>query len=83
MRADVVEMLQTLRRGGIRDERVLTAMASVPRELFVPPGHDREAYADASSRIACTYRYGSDWPTIRRGFGRGQAFRAREQLDGE
>jgi protein-L-isoaspartate(D-aspartate) O-methyltransferase len=53
MRPDVAEMLQTLRRGGIRDERVLAAMASVPRELFVPPGHDREAYADRALAIEC------------------------------
>jgi protein-L-isoaspartate(D-aspartate) O-methyltransferase len=53
MRADVAEMLQTLRRGGIRDDRVLAAMASVPRELFVPPGQDREAYADRALAIEC------------------------------
>lgn len=53
MRPDVAEMLQTLRRGGIRDERVLAAMASVPRELFVPPGHDGEAYADRALAIEC------------------------------
>ena len=53
MRSDVAEMLQTLRRGGIRDERVLAAMAAVPRELFVPPGHDREAYADRALAIEC------------------------------
>ncbi len=35
-----------LRARGIRDERVLAAMAAVPRELFVPPGLRAEAYAD-------------------------------------
>jgi protein-L-isoaspartate(D-aspartate) O-methyltransferase len=35
-----------LRRRGIRDERVLAAMAQVPRELFVPERHRAAAYAD-------------------------------------
>jgi protein-L-isoaspartate(D-aspartate) O-methyltransferase len=37
-----------LRRRGIRDERVLAAMARVPREAFVPSGARRHAYADAA-----------------------------------
>jgi protein-L-isoaspartate(D-aspartate) O-methyltransferase len=37
-----------LRRRGIRDERVLAAMAHVPREAFVPSGARRHAYADAA-----------------------------------
>jgi protein-L-isoaspartate(D-aspartate) O-methyltransferase len=37
-----------LRRRGIRDERVLAAMARVPRELFVPEEARRDAYADAA-----------------------------------
>ena len=32
---------------GIRDPRLLAAMAEVPRHLFVPPQYDRDAYADA------------------------------------
>jgi protein-L-isoaspartate(D-aspartate) O-methyltransferase len=35
-----------LRGRGIRDERVLAAMARVPRELFVPDQHREAAYAD-------------------------------------
>lgn len=31
---------------GVRDARVLSAMRSVPRHLFVPESHTREAYAD-------------------------------------
>ena len=31
---------------GIRDPRVLAAMAEVPRHLFIPPPYDRDAYAD-------------------------------------
>ncbi len=43
-RARMVE--RDLRRRGIRDERVLTAMGRVPRERFVPPQLAEEAYAD-------------------------------------
>ena len=35
-----------LRARGIHDERVLGAMAAVPRERFVPTGWERDAYAD-------------------------------------
>jgi protein-L-isoaspartate(D-aspartate) O-methyltransferase len=41
-----------LRRRGIRDERVLGAMAHVPREAFVPAGARRHAYADAALSLA-------------------------------
>ncbi len=41
-----------LRRRGIGDERVLAAMARVPRELFVPPELRYAAYADAALPIA-------------------------------
>ena len=37
---------QQLRRRGIRDERVLAAMNSVPRERFVPVENQSRAYAD-------------------------------------
>lgn len=53
MRAEVRDMLDTLRRGGITDERVLTAMASVPREEFVPPALRGEAYGDHALAIGC------------------------------
>jgi protein-L-isoaspartate(D-aspartate) O-methyltransferase len=41
-----------LRRRGITDERVLAAMAQVPRELFVPEDERRRAYRDGALRIA-------------------------------
>ena len=41
-----------LRRRGLTDERVLDAMKSVPRELFVPEEHRREAYSDSALPIA-------------------------------
>ena len=37
---------EQLRRRGIRDEGVLSAMAKVPRHLFVPPGSQSESYED-------------------------------------
>jgi protein-L-isoaspartate(D-aspartate) O-methyltransferase len=40
-----------LRRRGIGDERVLAAMAEVPRELFLPEGQRRRAYRDGAVRI--------------------------------
>ncbi len=46
-------MLDTLRRGGIRDERVLEAMTTVPRPLFVPARARDEAYADRALAIDC------------------------------
>ena len=38
---------------GIRDERVLAAVAAVPRELFVPENLRRHAYADRALPIGC------------------------------
>jgi protein-L-isoaspartate(D-aspartate) O-methyltransferase len=40
-----------LRRRGIHDERVLQAMAEVPREAFVPESERRRAYADSALPI--------------------------------
>ena len=40
-----------LRGRGIRDERVLAAMAAVPRELFVPTALRSRSYADAALPI--------------------------------
>src|SRR5690242_1318986 len=44
-------MQRQLRRKGIRDERVLAAMARVPRERFVAPADVRRAYADSALPI--------------------------------
>ena len=41
-----------LHRRGIRDERVLAALARVPREAFVPAGARRYAYADAALSLS-------------------------------
>jgi protein-L-isoaspartate(D-aspartate) O-methyltransferase len=40
-----------LRRRGIEDDRVLAALARVPRELFVPPGLRDRAYEDEALPI--------------------------------
>ncbi len=45
------ELAKLLARRGIRDERVLAAFASVPRELFVPERLRRHAYADRALPI--------------------------------
>ncbi|MFO0896256.1 MAG: protein-L-isoaspartate(D-aspartate) O-methyltransferase [Pirellulales bacterium] len=42
-----------LRRRGIRDPRVLTAMAAVPREQFVADADAEQAYADRALAIDC------------------------------
>ena len=41
-----LQMLETLRQGGITDTRVLEAMAEVPRHLFVPEALRHQAYSD-------------------------------------
>jgi protein-L-isoaspartate(D-aspartate) O-methyltransferase len=48
-RARMVE--RQLRRRGIEDERVLAAMAEVPRHLFVPEDMRSDAYRDGALRI--------------------------------
>ena len=39
-------MIEFLRHGGITDERLLTAMAEVPRHLFVPESYRNQAYSE-------------------------------------
>ncbi|MDQ2961434.1 MAG: protein-L-isoaspartate O-methyltransferase, partial [Candidatus Dormibacteraeota bacterium] len=51
MDADVAAMTVRLRSGGVTDERVLAAMAAVPREEFVPSTVRGEAYADRALSI--------------------------------
>jgi protein-L-isoaspartate(D-aspartate) O-methyltransferase len=49
-RAEMVE--RQLRGRGIRDERVLAVMGSLPRDAFVPPDRRHAAYADGALPIA-------------------------------
>ena len=44
---------EQLRPHGVTDERVLQAMASVPREEFLAPGMRRHAYEDRALAIEC------------------------------
>src|SRR2546430_15625684 len=44
---------EQLRPHGVTDERVLEAMASVPREEFLPPRMRRHAYEDRALAIEC------------------------------
>ena len=40
------QMVESLRRGGITDQRVLDAMAEIPRHFFVPEALRHQAYSD-------------------------------------
>ncbi|WP_233829806.1 protein-L-isoaspartate(D-aspartate) O-methyltransferase [Paraburkholderia sp. ZP32-5] len=44
-------MVERLRANGVTDQRVLNAMAAVPRHLFVDPGLAAQAYEDAALPI--------------------------------
>jgi protein-L-isoaspartate(D-aspartate) O-methyltransferase len=50
-----------LRRRGISDSRVLTAMAEIPREEFVPEEHRRRAYADSALPIGHGQTISQPW----------------------
>src|ERR687884_2099569 len=50
-----------LRRRGIGDERVLAAMAEVPRERFVPEKQRGRAYRDRALRIAGGQTISQPW----------------------
>jgi protein-L-isoaspartate(D-aspartate) O-methyltransferase len=58
-RAAMVE--RQLRRRGIEDERVLAAMAEVPRELFVPEPERRRAYNDSALPIGQGQTISQPW----------------------
>ncbi|HLJ63996.1 MAG TPA: protein-L-isoaspartate(D-aspartate) O-methyltransferase [Stellaceae bacterium] len=45
-------LIAELRAGGIRDERVLAAIESVPREFFVPAAFQDQAYENTALPIA-------------------------------
>lgn len=48
-----IRLLMALRRQGIADPRVLSAVERVPRELFVPPSFADQAYEDLALPIEC------------------------------
>jgi protein-L-isoaspartate(D-aspartate) O-methyltransferase len=59
LRARMVE--KQLRRRGISDERVLTAMEAAPREAFVPARLRHRAYADCALPIAERQTISQPW----------------------
>lgn len=50
-----------LRGRGIADERVLTALSTLPRERFVRPGDERRAYDDRALGIAAGQTISQPW----------------------
>jgi protein-L-isoaspartate(D-aspartate) O-methyltransferase len=50
-----------LRRRGITDQRVLEAMETVPRELFLPEGQRKRAYRDGAVRIGDGQTMSQPW----------------------
>src|SRR5690606_29883697 len=54
-------MIQRLRNQGIQDERVLQAMMSVPRHLFVDEGLASRAYEDAALPIGHGQTISQPW----------------------
>jgi protein-L-isoaspartate(D-aspartate) O-methyltransferase len=59
LRASMVE--RQLRRRDIADQRVLEAMAAVPRELFVPEPERRRAYNDSALPIGHGQTISQPW----------------------
>jgi len=61
--ADLRERMveRQLRRRGIEDERVLAAMAAVPREAFVPAAMRHRAYADSALPIGKGQTISQPW----------------------
>ncbi len=53
MSSDPKTLLRELRAEGIRDERVLDAIANTPREKFVDPGFEANAYINRALPISC------------------------------
>jgi len=52
-RVRLAELILRLRRAGIMEQRVLAALEAVPRDLFVPPEGQRDAYAERALPIDC------------------------------
>ncbi|MEL6211399.1 MAG: protein-L-isoaspartate O-methyltransferase, partial [Pseudomonadota bacterium] len=50
---NLMRMMLSLRQSGVRDARVLTAMETVPRELFVGEAFAERAFDDTALPIDC------------------------------
>jgi protein-L-isoaspartate(D-aspartate) O-methyltransferase len=52
-RIRIADLILRLRRVGITDQKVVAAIESVPRELFVPPESQATAYSERALPIDC------------------------------
>ncbi len=52
-RIRIADLILRLRRVGITDQRIVAAIESVPRELFVPADRRADAYAERALPIDC------------------------------
>jgi len=48
-----IELIMALRRQGIRDKRVLSAVERIPREKFINASFRKQAYEDHALPIEC------------------------------
>ncbi|HWA30787.1 MAG TPA: protein-L-isoaspartate(D-aspartate) O-methyltransferase, partial [Rhizomicrobium sp.] len=48
-----IELVMALRKQGITDTRVLSAMETIPRDVFVDQPFETQAYANSALPIAC------------------------------
>ncbi len=58
-------MVRSIERQGVRDQRVLAAMADVPRHLFVPEHLISQAYRDAALPIGSSQTISQPWVVAR------------------
>lgn len=58
-------LIETLRRNGITDERVLESMLNIPRHLFVPASLVRNAYSDIPLPIGKGQTISQPWVVAR------------------
>lgn len=52
-RVAIAELILRLRRNGVWDQKVLQAIESVPRDVFVPPDRQDDSYAERALPIDC------------------------------
>jgi len=52
-RTRIAELILRLRRAGVTDQRVVSAIEAVPRETFVPADSHADAYAERALPIDC------------------------------
>lgn len=60
-----LELVRSLGRHGIREQRVLSAMAEIPRELFVPADLEDQAYVDRALPIGQGQTVSQPWVVAR------------------